>query len=88
MSCSFDISDLSRVRDSGNCLRGGPEAQDPAAERDRAHREPAPTERQTGDHVGQPMDVEQYAARGHRHGDPRRETREHRSNRATAPPTE
>ena len=53
-----------------------------------AHGEPGPAQRETGDHVREPVDVEQHAARGDRDGDPDRETGEHRARRTAAPPAE
>jgi hypothetical protein len=53
-------------------LGGDAEADDPPTESDCAHCEPAPAERQTGDHIRQPMHVEQHAARGHRDAEPDR----------------
>ena len=38
------------------------EVEEPAAEHDRAEREPAPAEREAADDVGQPVDAEQHAA--------------------------
>ena len=43
-------------------LRGGAEAQDAAAEGDRAGGEPGPPERKAAEHVSQPVNVEQDAA--------------------------
>ena len=55
---------LPRIRDAGNSLRAHTKAENAAAEGDPADREPGPTQRQTGDHVREPMNVEQYAAGG------------------------
>ena len=56
-------------------LDRGAEVQPPAAEGDRAEREPRPAEHEPRDHVREPVDVEQHAARGDRDRDRRRRRR-------------
>ena len=50
-----------RVRCALGDLDGEPEAQQATAERDGADREPAPSEREPADHVGEPVHAEQHA---------------------------
>ena len=65
--------DARRARgDAGSCARSatrppsrpGRRSEEPAAEGDRAEREPGPAEREPGDHVGEPVDAEHHAAAG------------------------
>ena len=54
------------------------------AERGGAQRAPAPTERETGDDVGEPVHREQHAGRGNRDRDAHRDAEQRRSRRAAA----
>ena len=70
------VSEAASSTDGGNasatCVRlldRGSEVEEPAAEGDRADREPGPAERETGDDVGEPVHVEHDAAAGDADGD-------------------
>ena len=72
------------LRRPGSLLRRDTEAQQSTAEGDGADREPRRAERQTGDHVAQPVHAEQHSASGHHHGEPGRDPDDHRSRAPTA----
>jgi hypothetical protein len=73
-----------RVRGPLGRLSARPETQQAPAEGDCAHGEPSPAEREAGDHVCEPMHIEQYAARRDRDCKTDREAGERDPRRSSA----
>ena len=62
--------DVAPRRNAGGLVGGRPELEQASTECDGAHREPCTAERQTRDHVAEPVHVEQHAAASHHDNEP------------------